>query len=426
MRILIVGGGGREHAIAWKIAQSPLATKLYCAPGNAGTEGLAEPVPIGAEDLDGLLAFARDNEIDLTVAGPEAPLALGLADRFEEAGLPVFGPRRDGAQLESSKSFTKDLLARKGVPTAGYETFTDAAAAREYIRKAGGPLVVKADGLAAGKGVLICQTVAEAEAAVDRVMVRRDFGTAGDQVVIEECLTGEEASFIAFTDGKTVLPLATSQDHKRIYDGDQGLNTGGMGAYSPAPIIDEAMHARVVGEVFAPVVEGLKEAGIDFRGVLYAGLMIQGGVPYVLEFNVRLGDPEAQPLLMRLKSDIVPVLTACAEGKLAGHTLEWDDRPAVCVVMASGGYPGKYEKGIEIAGLDDAGAMEDTMVFHAGTKRRDGRVLTAGGRVLGVTALGDDIRQAIDRAYEACGRIGWRGVHYRRDIGYRALNRRGE
>ena len=426
MRILIVGGGGREHAIAWKIAQSPLATKLYCAPGNAGTEGLAEPVPIGAEDLDGLLAFARDNEIDLTVAGPEAPLALGLADRFEEAGLPVFGPRRDGAQLESSKSFTKDLLARKGVPTAGYETFTDAAAAREYIRKAGGPLVVKADGLAAGKGVLICQTVAEAEAAVDRVMVRRDFGTAGDQVVIEECLTGEEASFIAFTDGKTVLPLATSQDHKRIYDGDQGLNTGGMGAYSPAPIIDEAMHARVVGEVFAPVVEGLKEAGIDFRGVLYAGLMIQGGVPYVLEFNVRFGDPEAQPLLMRLKSDIVPVLTACAEGKLAGHTLEWDDRPAVCVVMASGGYPGKYEKGIEIAGLDDAGAMEDTMVFHAGTKRRDGRVLTAGGRVLGVTALGDDIRQAIAGAYEACGRIGWRGVHYRRDIGYRALNRRGE
>lgn len=423
MKILVVGSGGREHAIVWKIAQSPLVTELYCAPGNAGIAGQAKLVPIPATDVDGLVAFAKENAINLTVVGPEAPLVEGLSDKLASAGLLAFGASQAGAQLEGSKAFTKELLKRKGVPTADFGVFTDPADAKAFVKELGKPVAIKADGLAAGKGVLLCKTVEEADAAIDQVMVTKDFGDAGEKVVVEELLEGEEASFIAFADENTVLPLATSQDHKRVFDGDQGLNTGGMGAYSPAPVVDPAMHDKIVKEVLEPTIEGLSEMGIQFRGVLYAGLMIKDGVPSVLEYNVRLGDPECQPLMMRITSDIVPVMMACAKGELEGQSIEWDERPSVCVVMAAGGYPEKYGKGYEITGLDDAAKMDDVFVFHAGTKGENGKIVTSGGRVLGVTALGDDIGAAIDRAYKACGAIGWEGVHYRRDIGFRALNR---
>ena len=423
MRILVVGSGGREHAMVWKIAQSPKVKKIFCAPGNAGTAGLATNVPIGAEKIDELVAFAKEERIDLTVVGPEVPLTMGLADRFESEGLAVFGPGKLGAQLEGSKTFTKDLLARKGVPTAKYKTFEDPEEAKAYAREMGAPLVIKADGLAAGKGVLICQTLAEAESAIDEVMVDKKYGSAGTKCVVEEMLTGEEASFIAFTDGKKILPLAPSQDHKRAFDDDQGLNTGGMGAYSPCPVVDDEMYRKIVEQVLIPTLEGLNEMGIDFRGILYAGLMIKDGVPSVLEYNVRFGDPECQPLMARMKSDIVPVLEACAGGQLGDLAIEWDPRPAVCVVMAAGGYPESYDKGIPISGLDEAAGMEDVVVFHAGTKLSDNQVVTSGGRVLGVTALGADVRGAIERAYEACDKIKWDKVHYRRDIGRRALDR---
>jgi phosphoribosylamine---glycine ligase len=423
MKILVIGGGGREHALVWKIAQSPLVEKIYCAPGNPGIAALAECVNIAVDDLDELLRFALEKGIGLTVVGPELPLTLGIVDRFKEAGLWIFGADRLAAQIEGSKAFSKDLMAKYGVPTAAYGTFTEREAAVEFIRRNGAPIVVKADGLAAGKGVVVARSEDEAIAAVDLCLKDGAFGEAGRTIVIEEFLHGEEASFLAFTDGERVLPLASAQDHKPVFDGDQGPNTGGMGAYSPAPVVTEALHERIVSEVLRPTIEGMAKEGCPFRGILYAGLMIRGEEIKVLEFNARFGDPEAQPLLMRLKSDLVPVLVACARGDISGITLEWHDKAAVCVVLASGGYPGPYESGFVISGLEKAQEIEDLVVFHAGTDEKDGRIVNSGGRVLGVTALGETVGDAIARVYQGVEAISWKGAHYRSDIGFKALNR---
>lgn len=423
MKVLVIGSGGREHAYAWKIAQSPLVKKVFCAPGNAGIATVATCVPIDAEDLPSLVAFARETKIDLTICGPEGPLAKGIVDTFEAEGLRIFGASRKAAELEASKSFSKYLMEKYGIPTARGETFTRVAAARAYIKKMGAPIVVKADGLAAGKGVIVCRTQAEALDALERVMVKKEFGEAGHKAVIEECLVGEEASFIAFTDGRTVLPLPSSQDHKPVFDNDEGPNTGGMGAYSPAPIVDRYLHDRIMKEVMLPTVQGMAAEGRPYKGFLYAGLMIDGDKIGVLEFNARLGDPEAQPLLMRVQSDIVPIMLAIIEGRLDQCTLELDQRAAVCVVMASGGYPGQYGKGLPISGLDAAGRMKDVVVFHAGTGLKGKQVVANGGRVLGVTALGESVEKAIAKAYQAVAKIKWDKVHYRRDIGEKALRR---
>ena len=423
MRVLVIGSGGREHALVWKIVQSPRVKKVYCAPGNAGIAELAECVPIPAGDLPALLEFARREHIDLTVVGPEGPLADGIVDLFEKEGFRIFGATRRAAEIEGSKSFAKSLMARYGIPTAKGRSFTDPAEAAEYLRRTGVPVVIKADGLAAGKGVIVCHTEAEARAALDLVMVKREFGAAGDQVLIEEFLTGEEASFLAFTDGRTVLPLPSSQDHKAIFDDDQGPNTGGMGAYSPAPVVDRLIHRKIMNEVMIPTVKAMAAEGRPYKGVLYAGLMIDGDRIKVLEFNGRFGDPEAQPLLMRVKSDIVPVMEAVIDGRLDQVTLDIDRRAAVCVVMASKGYPGSYPKGLPIRGLDAAKGMQDVAVFHAGTARKQADVVTDGGRVLGVTALGDTVEAAIATAYAAVGAIGWDGAYCRKDIGRKALKR---
>ncbi len=423
MNILVVGGGGREHALVWKIAQSNLVDKVWCAPGNPGIASQAECVDIAADDIDGLLAFARRQQIDLTVVGPELPLALGIVDRFRREGLEIFGPDARAARLEGSKKFCKDIMAKYGVPTAAYGTFTDREQAVAFIREQGAPIVVKADGLAAGKGVVVARSEKEAIAAVDACMRDAAFGEAGRTVVIEEFLDGEEASFIAFTDGKTILPLASSQDHKPVFDGDQGPNTGGMGAYSPAPVVTDAVHRQVVEEILQPLVAGMAAEGCPFNGILYAGLMIRDGRAKVLEFNVRFGDPECQPLLMRLKSDLVPVLQACVRGELDRVRLEWHDKAAVCVVMASGGYPGSYAKGYPISGLEEAAAIDDLFVFHAGTGLENGRFVNRGGRVLGVTGLGSDIPTAIRKAYQGVKTISWQDVHYRTDIGKKAVTK---
>jgi phosphoribosylamine---glycine ligase len=424
MKVLVVGGGGREHALSWKIRQSPKAEKVFCAPGNAGIAAEAQCVPIAADDVAGLLAFAKKEGIGLTVVGPEAALTAGIVDLFAAAGLRAFGPSKAAAEIEGSKAVAKALMERHGVPTAPWGVFTDASAAKAYIRRQGGaPLVVKADGLAAGKGVLICPAAAEAEAAVDEVLTKRAFGDAGASCVVEGFLAGEEASFLAFSDGKTVLPLASCQDHKRVGDGDTGPNTGGMGAYSPAPVVDAAMEKKVMERVMLPIVRGMAAEGRPYVGVLYAGLMIDRGEPGVLEFNARFGDPETQPLLMRLDGDLVDIMERCIDGRLHEVALSWADDAAVCVVMASGGYPGSYGKGKAITGLAKAGAREGVKVFHAGTAEKDGRVVTAGGRVLGVTARGRDVAEAVARAYAACADIGWEGAHYRRDIAARALAR---
>jgi phosphoribosylamine--glycine ligase len=423
MKVLVIGSGGREHAYVWKIDQSPLVKKIFCAPGNAGMTSLATCVPIDAEDIDGLLAFALKKRIDLTVVGPEVPLSMGIVDRFEAEGLKVFGASQRAAEIESSKSFSKYVMEKYGVPTARGETFTSVAKARAYVRKVGAPIVVKADGLAAGKGVIVCQKIEEALEALDRIMVKKEFGAAGDKTVVEECLVGEEASFIAFTDGKTVLPLPSSQDHKPVFDDDKGPNTGGMGAYSPAPIVDRYFHRRIMDEVMMPTVRGMAAEGRAYKGFLYAGLMIDGDKIGVLEFNGRLGDPEAQPLLMRLKSDIVPIMLAIIEERLDQCKLEIDPRATVCVVMASGGYPGKYGKGIPISGLDKARRMKDVVVFHAGTGAKGKQIVANGGRVLGVTAIGDGVAAAIKRAYAAVDKIHWNKVHFRKDIGLKALRR---
>ena len=423
MKVLVVGGGGREHALAWKIAQSPLVSKLYCAPGNPGTATLAENLPIAVDQLDKLLAFAYENKIDLTVVGPEQPLSLGIVDLFESHGLKVFGPSQKAAFIEGSKAFSKDLMQKYGVPTAAYGVFTDQAEAEAFINRTGAPIVVKADGLAAGKGVIIAQTCEEAIAAVRDMLSGNAFGSAGSRVVIEEFLTGEEASFLVITDGNKIIPLASAQDHKAIFDGDQGPNTGGMGAYSPAPVVTPDIHEKAMQQVIRPTVEGMAAEGRPYRGVLYAGLMIKDGQVKTLEFNARFGDPECQPLLMRMKSDIVPVLMAVAEGDLGSLSLEWHDKAAVCVVMASEGYPGDYRKGDPIEGLAEAAGIDDVYVFHAGTALKEGRCVTNGGRVLGVTALGDSVQQAINTAYRAVGCISWKGVQFRRDIGRKALGR---
>jgi phosphoribosylamine--glycine ligase len=423
MKVLVVGGGGREHALVWKIAQSPLVEKVYCAPGNPGTAQLAENVAIGVDQLDQLLAFAHESNIDLTVVGPEQPLSLGIVDLFESHGLKIFGPSQNAAFIEGSKAFSKDLMQKYKVPTAAYGVFTDQAEAEAFIRQTGAPIVVKADGLAAGKGVIIAQTCEEAIAAVRDMLSGNAFGSAGSRVVIEEFLSGEEASFLVITDGKNIIPLASAQDHKAIFDGDLGPNTGGMGAYSPAPVVTPDIHDKAMQQVIRPAVDGMAAEGRPYRGVLYAGLMIRDGQVKTLEFNARFGDPECQPLLMRMKSDIVPVLLAVANGDLTGMEIEWHNKAAVCVVMAAEGYPGDYRKGDVINGLADAAQLEDVYVFHAGTAQKDESCVTNGGRVLGVTALGDTVQESITGAYRAVERINWNGVQFRRDIGKKALGR---
>lgn len=423
MKILVVGGGGREHALCWKLGQSPLVETLYCAPGNPGIAELAECVHIAADEIDALLDFALAEKIDLTVVGPEVPLTMGIVDRFQAAGLEIFGPNQAAAQIEGSKGFSKDLMARHKIPTADYQSFTEHAAAVAYIKEQGAPIVVKADGLAAGKGVIVAMREAEAIAAVDDIMLDKVFGSAGASVVIEEFMEGEEASFFAFTDGKNILPLASSQDHKRAFDGDEGPNTGGMGAYSPAPVVTPELHDEIVATIVRPTIDGMAADGHPYVGILYVGLMIKDGKPRVVEYNARFGDPEAQPLLMRMKSDIVPVLQACARGELTQDSIEWHDKAAVCVVMASGGYPGSFEKGRPISGFEAAAELEDLVVFHAGTTLKDGAVVNNGGRVLGVTGLGATVAEAIEKAYQGVEKISWEAVHYRKDIGQKALNR---
>jgi phosphoribosylamine--glycine ligase len=423
MKVLVVGGGGREHALVWKIAQSPKVSKVYCAPGNAGISQQATIVPIKANDLKGLLEFAYKEKINLTVVGPEEPLTKGIVDLFKSKGLPIFGPSQKAAEIEGSKAFAKEMMKKYHIPTAAYEIFEDRTEAIKYIHRHDAPIVVKADGLAAGKGVLICKTVEEAIQSVEKIMVEKIFGEAGNRVVIEECLMGEEASFIAFTDGKTILPMASSQDHKPIFDGDKGPNTGGMGAYSPAPVVTDWIHERIMEEILKPIINGMAKEDRPYKGVLYAGIMICDGIPKVLEFNARFGDPETQPVLMRTKGDIVPILEACMRGNLSQYEIEWENRPSVCVVMASRGYPGDYEKGKVIEGLDEISQMEDVFVFHAGTAFKDEQMVTNGGRVLGVTGLGKDIPKAIERTYQAVKKISWDGVHYRTDIGQKALCR---
>ena len=420
MNVLIVGGGGREHALAWKIAQSPKVTALFCAPGNPGTAQVATNVNLQADDLDGLLQFALDQSIDLTVVGPEQPLVLGLADRFQEKRLKVFGPSAKAAQLEGSKAFSKNLMQKYGIPTAAYAAFDHADAARAYL-KGKGPQVVKADGLAAGKGVFVCADEAEAVDAIRRIMNDKIFGESGNRIIIEERLEGQEVSLLAFTDGTTVLPMEVAQDHKPAFDGDTGPNTGGMGACSPAPVFTPELKQQVIDRVMLPAVNGMRAEGIPYQGVLYAGLMITADGPKVLEFNARFGDPETQPIMMRMDSDIVPILEACANGTLDACSLEWKPGAAVCVVMASEGYPGSYDKGRPISGLDQANSLPGVSVFHAGTKQDGDIIVTNGGRVLGVTALGGNVQMAIVKAYQAVGKIKWPGVHYRTDIGQKAL-----
>jgi phosphoribosylamine--glycine ligase len=425
VKVLIIGSGGREHALAWKIAQSPKVSEVLCAPGNAGTaaEAKTRNVPIAVTDSAALIDLARRERVSLTLVGPEIPLVAGIVDRFEAAGLKCFGPRAAGAQLEGSKAFTKDFLLRHRIPTAAYETFTDYTAACAYARTRTPPIVIKADGLAAGKGVIIAPTVAEAAAALDRVLRQQQFGAAGAKVVIEDFLAGEEASFIAVVDGTRVVPLASSQDHKTRDDGDRGPNTGGMGAYSPAPVVTDAVHERVMREIMLPTVLGLAADGIYYRGFLYAGLMIDAaGHPRVIEFNCRLGDPETQPIVFRLRSDLVDVCLSTFDGTLGDTPLDWDPRATIGVVIASRGYPDAYDKGKPISGLD-AATGRDVKVFHAGT-RLDGRtVVTDGGRVLCVVGAGNSVRAARDAAYAAVRKVGWDGAFYRTDIGYRAIAR---
>lgn len=422
MRVLVIGGGGREHALVWKISQSPKVTDIYCAPGNAGTGEIAKNVPIAADQVDQLLEFAQENEIGLTVVGPEQPLVMGLVDRFQEKGLRVFGPTAGAAELEGSKAFSKDIMKKYGLPTAEYEIFTSHELARRYVDSKNGPLVVKASGLAAGKGVILCRNSAEGLNAVDTIMKDKSFGEAGDQVVIEEFLEGQEVSLLAFSDGNTVLLMDSAQDHKAALDGDQGPNTGGMGAYSPAPIFTDTLRQKVRDKIMLPLVRAMKSEVRPYKGILYAGLMLTKYGPKILEFNARFGDPETQPLLVRMESDIVPLFESCIDGTLDQCELKWKPEPSVCVVMAAKGYPGSYEKGKEISGLVEAGALPDVVVFHAGTKVQDGKVVTSGGRVLGVTATGPETPTAIKKAYEAVEKIQWDGIHYRKDIGHRVSN----
>lgn len=425
MKVLVIGSGGREHALAWKIAQSPLVEKVYCAPGNPGVTRLAkgECVPINVKDLDAQRAFIRENAVGLTVIGPEDPLAAGAVDALARDGHPVFGPMAAAARLEASKAFAKSFMARFGIPTAAYAEFDDPAAAIDYVRAQGAPIVIKADGLAAGKGVTVAHDIETAVQAIRESMVDQVFGTAGAKVIVEEFLEGEEASILAFCDGQTIVPMPSSQDHKPAYDGDLGPNTGGMGAYSPAPVVTPEMAREIDARVLRPVLSGMTELGCPYQGILYAGLMITANGPRVVEFNVRFGDPETQVVLPRMKSDIVPVLLACCNGTLHQAPIEYSGEPCVTVVMASGGYPRDYEKGKVIRGLADAEAAHGVMVFHAGTRASDGDIVTNGGRVLNVTATGPDLPAAIARAYGAVNKIHFEGAHFRTDIGRKALAR---
>ncbi|MDG9670313.1 phosphoribosylamine--glycine ligase [Hahella sp. CR1] len=425
MNVLVIGSGGREHALAWKAAQADYVNTVFVAPGNAGTalEPKLENVAIDVLDFDALIAFAKDNQVELTIVGPEAPLVAGVVNRFQAEGLRIFGPSQGAAQLEGSKAFTKDFLARHNIPTAAYQSFTEIEPALAYLREQGAPIVVKADGLAAGKGVIVAMTLEEAEDAVRDMLADAKFGDAGHRVVIEEFLEGEEASFIVLVDGKNVLPMATSQDHKRVGDGDTGPNTGGMGAYSPAPVVTDSVHERIMREVIYPTVQGMAQEGNDYVGFLYAGLMISAdGAPKVIEYNCRFGDPETQPIMMRMQSDLVELCIAATQGELDSKTSEWDARAAVGVVLAAGGYPDSYAKGAVISGLENADRA-DAKVFHAGTTMQDGHVVTQGGRVLCATALGADVTEAQQKAYEQVARIDWQDMYYRKDIAYRAIAR---
>jgi phosphoribosylamine---glycine ligase len=422
MNILLLGSGGREHALAWKMAASPLADRLFCAPGNAGIAHEAQCVALDIADHAAVIAFCRANRIDLVVVGPEGPLCAGIVDDLEAAGIKAFGPSRAAAQLEGSKGFTKDLCRANGIPTAAYQRFTAAEPAKAYVRDQGAPIVVKADGLAAGKGVVVAQTVAEAEAAIDTIFAG-GLGEAGAEIVVEEFLHGEEASFFALCDGDTALGFSTAQDHKRAFDGDKGPNTGGMGAYSPAPNIDAAASARVMADIIQPTLRAMKAMGAPYKGVLYAGLMITDAGPKLIEYNVRFGDPECQVLMLRLMSDLIPALLASRDGQLKSFDLRWYPQVALTVVMAAKGYPGSYARGSVIEGLDEAAAIDDVEIFHAGTKAEGGKILANGGRVLNVCALGDSVRQAQARAYEAVARIRWPEGFCRHDIGWRTIER---
>lgn len=423
MKILVVGGGGREHALVWTLRRAPSVQTLYAAPGNPGIAQDAECIPVKATDVDGLAAFAAAHRVDLTIVGPEAPLAAGLVDRFTALGLRACGPDRAAAEIETSKSFAKGLMMEAGIPTAEYRSFTSPDEARSYVKRHGAPIVVKADGLTAGKGVVVCQHLDEAMRAIDQMLIGGLYGTASSRIVVEEYLTGEEVSVLALTDGETIIPLLPSQDHKPVFDGDRGPNTGGMGAYAPAPVVDERRMTEVLERVLIPAVRGMAARGRPYRGVLYAGLVVTAEDLKVLEFNCRFGDPEAQAVLPLLKSDLAELAVAICEGTLSRTTVEWHPGAATCVVLASGGYPGAYETGKPISGLERLAGRSDIIPFHAGTALKDGRFVTDGGRVLGLTALGPDLRTSISRAYEAVEQVSFEGMHFRRDIGQKALER---
>ncbi len=423
MKVLVIGSGGREHAIVWKLSQSRSVDKIYCCPGNAGIAELAECIDVPQNDFNALLDFVKYEWIDLTIVGPEEPLSKGIVDLFEKDGRKILGPTKAAAQLESSKVFCKDLMKSHSIPTAEYKVFTSYIHAEEYIKFKGTPIVIKADGLAAGKGVFVASTFEEARDALKTIMKDRAFGDAGNRVVVEQCLKGEEASYMVFTDGKTILPMVSSQDHKRIFDDDKGPNTGGMGAYSPAPVLTKELEQVVLNRIMKPTIKALASEGIKYKGILYAGLMIDNGEPYTLEFNCRMGDPETQPVLSRLKTDFMEIAMAITDERLSDVKVEWKDEPSVCVVIASGGYPGKYRKGDVITGIKEANQLKGAYVFHAGTAYKNDTIVTSGGRVLGVTATGPDIASAKAKAYEAAGRIRFDGMQYRKDIADRALDR---
>lgn len=421
MKVLVIGAGGREHALCWKISQSKRVSKVYCAPGNAGTGRCAENINIKPDDPGELLRFAKKEKIDLTVVGPEQPLVLGITDLFTENGLRIFGPSKYCSRLEGSKSFAKNLMKKYGIPTADFKVFSDAASAKAYVREKGAPIVIKADGLAAGKGVTVAGTIEDAEKAIDDAIARKIFGAAGSIIVVEEALSGEEASILAISDGKNKVMLDSSQDHKRVFDYDKGPNTGGMGAYSPAPVITKDLFEKIEKQVIDPLIKGMAEEGNPFKGVIYAGIMVTENGPEVLEFNVRFGDPETQAILPRIKTDLVDIMEGSVDGRLDRIKMQWDKKSAVTVVLASVGYPGEYEKGKIIEGLDDCRNDKDTVVFHAGTRTEDGAVVTSGGRVLNVTSLGDDLKGAIEAAYKTVGKIKFNGMYYRKDIGQKGI-----
>lgn len=429
MKVLVIGSGGREHCLAWKLSHSALVHKIYCAPGNGGTSLIAQNVKVSPTDIDEVLKFALEEKIDLTIVGPERPLVWGIVDKFEEKGLKIFGPRKELALLEGSKVFAKQLMKKYGIPTANFEIFDDSNKAKRYIKTKQMPVVVKADGLAEGKGVFICETLNETMGAIDLIMEEKIFGKAGNKVIVEDCLEGQEASILIFTDGVSIVPLVSSQDHKRILDGDRGANTGGMGAYAPAALVNKEIFDKIIDKICIPLIKGLKNEGKIYKGMLYIGLMIKDGSPYVLEFNVRFGDPEIQAILPKLKSDFADVILKVVDNKLEGLKLEWDDRVCLCVVLASGGYPGTYEKGKEIAGLEKIDGLRDLLVFHAGTKQEDSginelqkpRFFTNGGRVLNIVGLGKDIREAQQVVYRAIEGVSFDKMYYRKDIGSRVL-----